>query len=207
MAWSEPRYSRRQVDTAGESLSNPPSVFDAEGDLAGFYGEAGRVLHVVNNWRASHTWPLYAIRRTLERRAKRITPDAIIAQRIKRLASIRKKLQGNQFRHLKLSQIQDIGGCRAVMPTVADASDLIGVYETRGLQHEFLRANDYIVQPKSYGHRSVQLIYKYQSASEQYSIFNNHRIEIQIRSQPQHAWATALETVETFAQLPLRETS
>ena len=120
MAWSEPHYSRGKVDAAGELLAHPRSMFDADHDIAGFYGEAGRVVHVVNDWRASHNLPLYVIRKTLEKRAKRISEHAIVAQRIKRLPSIKRKLRENEFRHLKLSQIQDIGGCRAIMPEIDD---------------------------------------------------------------------------------------
>jgi hypothetical protein len=206
MAWSVPRYSRRQIDAAGESLIRPPSIFDPE-NFAAFYGEAGRVLHIVNNWRASHNWPLYAIRKTLENRAKSISPPALIAQRIKRLPSIEAKLQREQFRHLKLTQIEDIGGCRAVMPTIADAFALVETYKARGLVSELLRARDYTAEPKPDGYRSIHLIYKYRSDSERYKVFDNLRIEIQIRSHLQHLWATALETVETFAQMQIRRTS
>src|SRR5260370_28554417 len=99
MASAAPRYSRRQVDAAAESLINPPSIFDPD-NIAAIYGEAGRVLHVVNNWRAAHNWPLCSIRKTLEKRAKRIDPLSVTAQRLKRLPSIRAKLQHEQHRHL-----------------------------------------------------------------------------------------------------------
>ncbi len=207
MAWSAPRFSRKQVDAAGQFLILPPSVFDNLSDKVREFGPDDDAMEIVNNWRASHNCPLYAIRKTLESRAKRITPLAVVAQRIKRLPSIQKKLQGNQYRHLKLSQIQDIGGCRAIMPTVAEALALQEVYKANDLQSEFVRANDYISEPKSDGYRSVHLIYKYHSHAERYKVFNNHRIEIQIRSQLQHVWATAVETVSTFSGMALRETS
>jgi hypothetical protein len=206
MAWSAPRYSRRQVDAAAESLIHPPSVFDSD-NIAAIYGEAGLVLHVVNNWRAAHNWPLYSIRKTLENRAKRIDPLSVTAQRLKRLPSIRAKLQREQHRHLKLTQIEDIGGCRAVVATAMDALALAKTYTARGLLSELYRERDYVARPKPDGYRSIHLVYKYRSDSERYEAFNNLRIEIQIRSQPQHAWATALETVETFARIPLRATS
>ncbi len=208
MAWSAPRYSRGQVDAAGEILIHPPPLFalpkPASKNIRCVSIDELNAIDVINNWRASHNWPLYAIRKTLQSRAKRITPEAVIAQRIKRLTSIRKKLQANEYRHLKLSKIQDIGGCRAVMPTVAQALALRQFYDEWGIQSEFVRADDYIANPKPDGYRSVHLIYKYRSESELYSVFNNHRIEIQIRSQLQHAWATALETVETFTGMELR---
>jgi hypothetical protein len=207
MAWSVPQYSKKEIDQAGELLINPPKPFVYGDNIAALYGEAGRVVHIVNNWRASHTWPLYAIRKTLENRAKSVSPLALIAHRIKRLPSIEAKLRREHYRHLKLTKVQDIGGCRAVMPTVADAITLVEIYRERGLVSEFLRAKDYMAEPKPDGYRSVHLIYKYRSDSERYKVFDNLRIEIQIRSHLQHLWATALETVETFAQMQIRRTS
>jgi hypothetical protein len=95
MAWSAPRYSRRQVDAAGELLVRPRSIFDPA-DVAAFYGEAGRVLSVVNNWRAAHNWPLYAIRKTLENRAKHIS-------------LLEAKLHREHFRHLFLNRLAKSG--------------------------------------------------------------------------------------------------
>lgn len=204
MAWSVPRFSRKQVNEAGELLVRPPGMFERL-DMAAAYGEAGHAVHVVNNWRASHNWPLYAIRKTLENRAKRIAPSSLIAQRIKRLPSIEAKLRN--FRHLTLTQIQDIGGCRAILPTVDEALALVETYKVGGIMAQLSKINDYIAQPKSDGYRSIHLIYKYRSSSLRHSIFNNHKIEIQIRSQLQHAWATAVETVSIFADLPIRATS
>jgi len=206
MAWSAPRYSRTQVDAAAESVIHPPSVFDLD-NVAAIYGEAGHALHVVNDWRAAHNWPLSSIRKTLENRAKRIDPLSVTVQRLKRLPSIQAKLRREQHRHLKLTQIEDIGGCRAVVATAMNAIALAGSYKARDLLSVLYRERNYVARPKPDGYRSIHFVYKYRSDSERYKAFNNLRIEIQIRSQPQHAWATALETVETFASIPLRATS
>ena len=206
MALSVPRYSRRQVDAAGEFLILPSSPFGFS-DKVHSFGPEDDAMDIVNNWRAAHNWPLYTIRKTLENRAKHISPLAVIAQRIKRLPSIQAKLQREQSRHLKLTQVEDIGGCRAVMATAADAIALVETYKSRGLVSELHRSRDYMAQPKPDGYRSIHLIYKYRSDSERYKVFDNLRIEIQIRSYLQHLWATALETVETFAQMQIRRTS
>jgi ppGpp synthetase/RelA/SpoT-type nucleotidyltranferase len=204
MAWSPPRYSRTKVDAAGQFLIMPPPLFPLFSDKISTFSAEEDVMEIVNNWRASHNLPLFVIRKTLEKRAKRISEHAIVAQRIKRLPSISRKLRDNQFAHLKLSQIQDIGGCRAIMPTIADVFELTQMYLKGRLGSELLRWNNYVRQPKDDGYRSIHLVYKYKSESAQYRAFDNQRIEIQIRSQLQHAWATALETVETFTQMELR---
>ena len=81
---------------------------------------------------------------------------------------------------------------------------LVEMYRMGRLSSEFVRAHDYIAEPKDDGYRSIHLVYKYKSDSAQYRAFDNRRVEIQIRSQLQHAWATALETVETFTGMELR---
>ncbi|HKX17736.1 MAG TPA: (p)ppGpp synthetase, partial [bacterium] len=82
-------------------------VFDQEG-----YERFEAALEVINNWRSSHSYPLQALKMTLKLRAKRIDSNAIVAQRLKRLSSIATKLRRNK--HMALSQMQDLGGCRAV---------------------------------------------------------------------------------------------
>jgi ppGpp synthetase/RelA/SpoT-type nucleotidyltranferase len=199
MAWAKRQYTKGQIDRAGAALIGQP-LPTAE--------EFERALAVINNWRSCHSYPLQAVKMTLLRRAKSINRSALIAQRLKRLPSIAIKLRDNPA--MKLSQMQDIGGCRAVMPSFADMRKLIAAYEKsrsknprhgRPVQHE---KYDYIRHPKPDGYRSYHLIFKYQSKYEDKRDFNGQRIEIQIRSRLQHAWATAVETVQTFTGQALK---
>ncbi|RMG20666.1 MAG: hypothetical protein D6729_02400, partial [Deltaproteobacteria bacterium] len=52
------------------------------------------------------------------------------------------------------------------------------------------------------GYRGVHLIYQYHS--DRMTTYNGLRIELQIRSLLQHAWATAVETVGIFLQHSLK---
>lgn len=47
-------------------------------------------------------------------------------------------------------------------------------------------------------------MYRYKSRSEKNSVWNGREIEIQIRSRLQHAWATALETVDVLQKTGLK---
>jgi hypothetical protein len=107
---------------------------------------------------------------------------------------------------MSLTQMQDIGGCRAIMPTVADALALVALYlRPSSMKAKLLKSpNDYVASPKDDGYRSVHLVYKYHTDSLRYKIFEGHRIEIQIRSFPQHIWATAVEMLLTFTGIPIR---
>ena len=70
--------------------------------------------------------------------------------------------------------------------------------------YEHGKKKDYITNPKSDGYRSIHVIHKYQSPVERRQVYNGLRIEIQLRSKLQHAWATAVETVSTFTSQSLK---
>ena len=121
---------------------------------------------------------------------------------LKRISSIAGKLNAKD--DMRLSRMHDIGGCRAVVRTVRLVDRLVRVYEQRPVTHEFVRKYDYIETPKVDGYRSVHLVYKYRSRSVTRKIYNGLRIELQIRSRYQHAWATAVETVSAFTGQALK---
>jgi ppGpp synthetase/RelA/SpoT-type nucleotidyltranferase len=198
MAWSQCQYSRRKIDEAGAQLiALPPG--DPDRDDA---------LEIINNWRSCHGYPLHIIYKTVRERAKReLRSNALVARRIKRLPSIALKLSHNA--DMKLSQMQDIGGCRAVLNNVVQVEKLVGVYEKAKAKHPdptdrpFLwKQYDYVKEPKPDGYRGVHLIMKYQSAAK--PEFSGQRIEIQVRSQLQHAWATSVETCQAFTGQALK---
>jgi hypothetical protein len=103
---------------------------------------------------------------------------------------------------MKLSQMQDIGGCRAVVGNLNQVQGLVKRYKSSDIKHKLLKEDDYIANPKRSGYRSFHLIYKY--FSDKKATHNGLRIEVQIRSRLQHAWATAVEIVGTFIQQALK---
>jgi len=204
MAWTVPEFSHSKVDHAGgvlvDSTTVPVKMFHA----LEVFEEA---LEIINNWRSSHSLPLQIMKMTLLKRARSVNGTALIAQRIKRIPAISLKLKQNP--RMKLSQMHDIGGCRAVVRTVSEVEHLLKIYENATAKNarrcgEFLRKYDYIVSPKETGYRSVHLVYKYKSDSQRLKKYNGLRIEIQLRSNIQHAWATAVETVDAFTEQALK---
>ncbi|MEO9230043.1 MAG: DUF6456 domain-containing protein [Devosia sp.] len=127
-------------------------------------------------------------------------PDILVAQRIKRMSSIEMKLQ--RFPTMTLSQMQDIGGCRAVVSDASTVNDLVDSYLTSDLKHKLHTNDDYIISPKDTGYRGRHLIYRYYS--DKIATYNDLKIEMQFRSQFQHAWATAVEIVGTFTRQALK---
>ncbi len=197
MAWTKPDYDRVRVNKAGNDLLTD-GLDEAIKDID---------LGVVNNWRSAHGFPLQCIKMTLLKRAKRIDPTATIAQRQKRLPSIVAKLAREPT--MKLSQMQDLGGCRAVVSKIGHVDRLVKLYQRAKSKnprsrHEQSKIKDYIESPKIDGYRGIHLIQKYRSNAKDRSIYNDQKIEIQIRSRLQHAWATAVEIVDAFTKQNLK---
>jgi hypothetical protein len=193
MTWITPQFERREVNEAGRILVADINAIPL--DLR------NHALEVINNWRSAHSFPLHCLKMTLITRAKKCDKNAIVAQRLKRLQSIAEKLRIQEW--MKLTQMQDIGGCRAVVENMPRLRKLIRYYKeadkknpTRG--HILAKPNDYINDPKPDGYRSHQLVYRYRSTNPKYTIYNDQKIEVQLRTRLQHAWATAVETVATF---------
>lgn len=187
--WASPEFAKSEVNWAGRILvgQTPSDEDDVE-----------KAYQIINNWRSSHGFPLLALRITLGNRASQVDASSLIAQRIKRLSSISYKLQ--RFPTMNMIQMQDVGGCRAVVSNVAQVRALRGLY--RRMKHRLVREDDYITQPKASGYRSSHLVYRYMSDKKE--TYNGLQIEIQLRSRLQHAWATAVETVGTFLQQSLK---
>ncbi len=190
MAWTVPAHTPGDVDAAGAALVKPHPTL----------AELDEALDVINNWRSSHSFPLNTLQVGLRRNARLIDQNAVVAQRLKRLSSIQVKLK--RFNWLTLSVMQDIGGCRAVVTSVRRVDKLVQLYKKGDLKHKLDDEDDYIRKPKKTDYRGVHLIYQYHSDRKE--TYNGLKIEMQIRSTLQHAWATAVETVGTFIQQALK---
>lgn len=188
--WVHLKYSKTSIDRAGSVL-----IHGGASEL-----QVMSAVDIMSNWRSSHSFPLNTFQNGLRNRSRRIDLQSIVSQRIKRLSSIRSKLL--RFKTMKLSQMQDIGGCRAVMRSVAQVRKLTRDYQVSSLKHELVDLDDYIESPRRSGYRSVHLIYRYHS--DRSATFNGLKIEVQLRSRLQHAWATAVETTGTFIQQALK---
>ena len=193
--FSPPRFSRAQIDLAEKILVK---YDDIQYLLNPEYNEA---LDIVNNWRSAHSYPLNTIQMDLRRKVKSVQSDVLVAQRTKRLPSIVVKL--SRFKSLRLSQMQDIGGCRAIVDSSDRVYDLVERYRKSRFEHKLHNERDYIQKSDTDGYRGYHLIYKYRGRKEK-SVYNNLRIEIQLRSSLQHVWATAVETVDHFTGQSLK---
>jgi len=183
---TELKYSRKEVQRAGENLIDEEiSVSDPE-----LYSKS---MQVLSDWRSLHAVPLDEIYEKLTKAAIRIDKKAITAKRLKRIPSIIKKLK--RFQDMKLRNMQDIGGCRAILET---EKQVIKLQRDINKTKDF-RIKDYIKTPKEDGYRGIHLIGKIPSIQNE-SFF----IEIQLRTRAQHAWATSVEIVDLFTNQTLK---
>lgn len=180
MSYSIPQFSKSAVDKAGRTLAAAGSAEEFD-DIA---------WDILGNWRASHAFPLNTVTVSLKGKVSRLGLDAVVVQRLKRSRSILSKLLRDSMR---LTQMQDIGGCRAVVPSIDDVYSLRSRFYKSRSKHVLVSEDDYIAKPKKSGYRGIHLIYKFQSSVK--PEYNNLLLEVQLRSQVQHAWATAVETV------------
>lgn len=190
MSFTHPNFTRGQVNRAGAILIDPASTPQA----------MAAALATINHWRACHGYPINTFQATLRGRVKRVCGSALVATRLKRLPSISKKLTIN--RGMQLARMQDIGGLRAVVETVAQVRKLHEIYCDGSLVHELVDTDDYIASPKESGYRSLHLIYKYKNPSA--TPYEGLSLELQLRTKLQHAWATAVETIGSFLNQALK---
>ncbi len=191
-----PKYLIKKTELyhAGEILRQSPSP--NIGDWLNAYD-------LLEKWRSMHAYPLNTFQANVRNMLKKngLSEKALVAQRLKRLYSILLKLK--RFSTMRLERMQDIGGLRIIVPTVKDVYCLVNCMKESKWKHKLLREKDYINEPPESGYRSYHLIYEYhniQAPEEYQGLF----VELQIRTQLQHVWATAVETVGTFLRQSLK---
>jgi len=179
--------SKKQVDRAGDVLKN--SLIDKTITTDDY----NTALETLSQWRIRHLYPLKLAYNLAKKHANKVGNNAFYGRRLKRSKSVIYKL--NRMTDSKLSRMQDIGGCRVI---------LYDVYRLNKLYHSLLDSKtilknhkNYLLEPKNDGYRSIHLTYQCDSNNE---LYDKLKIEIQLRTKLQHAWATVVEIIDTFNQ-------
>ena len=178
-----PVPSKKLVRKAGVVLAGHSGVMSEE-----------EAINILSNWRALHAYPINTLQAYLRGVLKRKNfSNAIVAQRLKRTPSIIEKLR--RFDTMSLDRMQDIGGLRVIVDSVEDVyrlHELMG--SSKRFKHQLeIPPFDYIKAPKNDGYRSLHQVIRFRNDSHEE--LNGLRLEIQIRTRLEHAWATAVETL------------
>lgn len=97
---------------------------------------------------------------------------------------------------MTLPQMQDIAGLRAIVSNVYRLYKLENSYVESSFEHELVNFKDYVQSPKDDGYRSIHYVYRYYNPNA--PVYDRLHVELQMRTRLQHAWATAVETVDAF---------
>ena len=176
------KYTKGEVNRAGQKLLEKT---DTEFDEA---------KNVLDAWRVCHVAPLNSFQKSLRLKLTKHDGNALVSQRLKRTPSILAKLERNP--QMLLARMQDIGGIRAVTKNMQNMRALEAAYKKGTRAFTIVQGGkDYIINPKASGYRGVHIVFKCK---------NGFSIELQVRTQLQHAWATAVETMGTFLNHSLK---
>jgi len=188
--WKAVEYSRSQIIKAGKTIKNDATLGP----------ELDNATKVIDNWRAAHAYPLHVFYLHLRRMSSE-REDIIVAERLKRLDSVIKKLKRQPT--MSLWSMQDLGGCRFIVPSIREVFFFAEKYKRSRIRHKFINEYDYISKPKASGYRSLHLVFEYHSdKNDKYN--KNMLIELQFRTHLQHLWATAVETMGLFTKQALK---
>lgn len=186
------RESRFQAPTKGEVKRAGEVLKLSDNASSDKYAQA---LKLVKAWRSLHMYPLNTFQALLRKKLKAIGVNSTSpAQRLKRMPTIINKLGRLPG---TLDRMQDIGGIRIVFPDVVTLITFKEKMEASRFQHKLKGQKDYISIPKEDGYRGVHLIYQWFS-SKAPEAMQGLNIELQLRSELQHFWATAVEAVDMF---------
>lgn len=187
--------TKNQVKKAGRILANEGA---AESERSWARGVADR-------WRAAHREPLEDMERiihvVLDDLVKE-APTPLVASRIKRLESIIGKLRRAGLR-MKLNEMNDIAGCRIVVPTLDDVRLVARRIAEVAPLKDSNSIKNYVdfPHPNNDGYRGIHLITRHDAPDAN---LKGLFCETQVRTRLQHAWATALETYDVASRERLK---
>jgi len=160
-------------------------------------------LQVLQQYRKEFKEPLKNASNELLRIMSIIDNAGIVTYRVKRIESILSKIERQP--KMQLARINDIAGCRCILQNEkrvfqflaelrkSTILEIVRKNNSDGSQKEYIF--DYINEPKENGYKSIHVICK----------SKDKLIEIQIRDNTQHAWATLVEITDSIYKTKIKE--
>ena len=185
--WEKLKCSKRQIKKIVQKLIDKKLEGEEEKDA----------YEKLANFRSSYEYPMQSMINHFRKKAFEVDKKAIVVRRLKRIPSILAKVK----RGIRMDTMNDIGGIRIIVKNSKMVEEIKNEIVKSGTKNKLIKEYDYLSKSKESGYRGIHLVYGYGGEKKDYK---NYRIELQIRSQIQHAWATAVEVVGTFNQENLK---
>lgn len=191
------KFSKGQIERAGRSIRHRCT------------GEERKdAILKIQNFRETHLYPLMLIKNHLVQVTKKVTKQGFVARRLKMLSTIIDKLErptldGEKANAIEVTRMQDIGGCRAIVPNLRQLNELHERLKNSSSVHQIIKTDNYLT-PKESGYGGVHLVYSCFAGSDSENEWKKTKIEVQLRTELQHAWATSLEIIDTLEGIKLK---
>ena len=160
----------------------------------------------ISEWRSYHSYPMSFLLRVIKALLKKNNVKAtVLCQRVKRMPSIEGKIIARP--RMNASNMQDVAGIRIVLSKISDVYTVFDLLNTLNKPNDLNKSktkcfeivqnktHDYIKSPKADGYRSIHVVFKYECKSINRLVSSGKLIEVQIRTQLQHDWGTAVESL------------
>lgn len=179
--------SKAKIDKAGRYLSDSSRDYDEE---------MLELEMIFDEYRKEHLEPLTRLTLELQSWLHSHTADYYIAQRLKRKPQILRKL--NRF-SVRLTQLQDIGGCRIIVADNNKVDATVNFISEKLNESDFakiLRTPDYREKGRDdTGYRALHIILE----------VSGRMLELQLRSRIQHYWSESIERTSVIYAHRLKE--
>jgi putative GTP pyrophosphokinase len=169
--------SIKRANKAGDRLR-----YAAEGRLE-FAVDIDDEKSILAAWRSQFQLPMSSTTMTLRSAIRTVTgscPPGMAVERFKREQQIIAKLVRSRTR---LSKMEDIGGCRAVLPDLASVYAVRDRIENHARAVEIVTEDDYNQAPRPGGYRALHL----------HVVRSGVQVEVQLRTRRQQQWAEEVE--------------
>lgn len=192
------KYSKNSIDKAAKEIRH------------GIQGaERQDAIVKIQSFREFHLYPLMLLKNHLARTSNKVSNKIIVARRLKRLSTIIDKLErptldGQGSNAIKLTRMQDIAGCRAIVKNLMQLKKLQRKLEQSRSVHQIINTKDYLTRPKKSGYGGIHLVYSCYEGQKEGHEWKKAKVEVQLRTELQHAWATSLEIIDTLEHTKLK---
>lgn len=192
---TKPKFSKSSINRAGDAVRDDEILVRIGTGMA-------LASSIIENHRASHAYVLNTFQANLRNRSRH--KNITFAQRLKRRPTIYGKLKREP--KMQLARMHDIAGCRLIFSDIDSLVSFQSSFRKARFNHIRRHADvekdpyDYIKTPKSSGYRGRHDVYRYQAYSPPGKPWNGLHVEIQYRTQVQHAWATAVEIAGSITE-------